>query len=164
MLGGGTGKLELLQRCLLVPRGHSSQIRWSTREYAVGVSLLPEFLGDARDQRLAAIGLRAATRWMLFFALREVANVDDARRWRRSVRQVNATLSLYGGTASYALRQRNYPQRQQFRQTIGVAVSRWLPDAALVRLAARLRRRWGVEPPASDFSEVAASRPQAAKT
>jgi hypothetical protein len=164
MLGGRSGKLELLKRCLLLPRGVSNQVRWSTREYAVGVSTLPEFLADPQDQRLAAIGLRAATRWMLFFALREVISINDARRWRRSVRVVNSTLRLYGGTAPYELRQSHYPQRQQFKQTIGILLGRWLPDAALVKLAARLRRRWGVAEPSNDFRETAIPTASGAKT
>ena len=163
MLGGGVGKLELLQRCLLVPRGRSSQVRWSTREYALGVSMLPEFLARPSDQRRTAIGLRAATRWMLFFALREIGSVDDARRWRRSVRQVDRNLRLYGGPARYALQQSLHPRWQQLKQTVGVSVGRWLPDAALVKLAALLRRRWDVAQPVADFREGAAPLPAAAK-
>ena len=161
MLGGGLGKLELLERCLLEPKGLSTKVRWSTREFAVGVSVLPGFFSDPGHQRLAAMGLRAATRYMLLFALREVVTTTDARRWRRSVRQVNATLSLYGGTFQYELRQTFIPPLFQLRQTAGVLVARWLPDRAVVRLAERLRNRWGVSRPANDFLEtsVAAAKP-----
>ena len=164
MLDGGIGKLELLERGLLLPRGHSRHVRWSTREYALGVSMLPEFLSRSGDQRRAAGGLQAATRGMLFFALREVVTVDDARRWRRSVRQVNGNLRLYGGPARHAIQQSLYPRRQQYKHAVGVALGRWLPAAALVGLAARLRRYWGVAEPAADFRETGMPLPGAAKT
>lgn len=155
MLTERMGKLELLERCLLVPRGVSRQVRWSSREFAVGVSQLPGFFVSPHDQRLAATGLRAATRWMLFFGLREICTIDDARRWRRSVRQVNAVLGIYGGTARYALQQSHYNQKQQWKQTIGIALARLLPNSMLVRMAARLRQRWEVAEPAKDFQETA---------
>ena len=154
LLASGDGKIQLLKRNLLVPQATAHTLRWSTREYALGVSMLPGFLAEPRHQRLAAKSLRAATRWMLLFALREVVTTADAERWRRSVRQVDFHLKLSGGGFWHALDQAAYPRLFQLRQTVGVTVGRWLPNRILVRMAASLRRRWRVEEPAGDFLET----------
>ena len=95
-LQSGSARLHLSTETLVIHEDNPR--RWSGLEVSLGLSVFPEFLTQPADQRTAALGLRAGTRWMLLWGLVELDEPSAIPRWKRICRQTNANLAAYGAT------------------------------------------------------------------
>lgn len=107
LLDSGKGRVRLSPLHLFTPPGKPPG--WSTLNFVLRMSLLPEFVQQPGNQRLlAAQFYHEFFHDFILMGLRDTADLDHIRKWQRITRQATRNLKAYGVPAAWGFAFRNW--------------------------------------------------------